>query len=121
MRAQNGQSTVEVVALRCETAGARFARLRVDGGATENDWLMQFQSDVLGVPVERPDVVETTALGAAGLAGIAEGIWSSAEEFIGVRSFRRFDPGEGTRAVRAGKEQWRRAVRAALSWARDRG
>ena len=44
--------------------------LRVDGGATNNDWLMQFQADVLGVPVERPDVVETTALGAAGIAGV---------------------------------------------------
>ncbi len=49
--------------------------LRVDGGAAANDWLMQFQADVLGVPVERPDMVETTALGAAGLAGLALGVW----------------------------------------------
>ena len=47
--------------------------LRVDGGAAANDWLMQFQADVLGIPVERPDLVETTALGAAGLAGIRTG------------------------------------------------
>ena len=51
--------------------------LRVDGGAAANDWLMQFQADVLGMPVERPDMVETTALGAAGLAGLALGVWRS--------------------------------------------
>ena len=50
--------------------------LRVDGGATANAWLMQFQADVLGVHVERPDIVETTALGAAGLAGLAAGVWT---------------------------------------------
>ena len=59
-----------------EASGATFDRLRVDGGATMNDWLMQFQADILGVPVERPDMVETTALGAAGLAGLAAGVWS---------------------------------------------
>jgi glycerol kinase len=112
-------ATDDILSLMCSAAGARFARLRVDGGATENNWLMQFQADVLGVPVERPDVVETTALGAAGLAGIASGVWGSAEEFIGTRSFRRFEPGEGTDAARLGKQEWRRAVRAALAWARD--
>ena len=52
-----------------------FTRLRVDGGASQNDWLMQFQADVLGIPVERPDSVEVTALGAAALAGLGIGIW----------------------------------------------
>ena len=56
--------------------------LRVDGGAAANDWLMQFQADVLGVPVERPDMVETTALGAAGLAGLALGVWRSPASFL---------------------------------------
>ena len=61
---------------RCATRAApRSTALRVDGGATMNDWLMQFQADMLGVPVERPDMVETTALGAAGLAGLAAGVW----------------------------------------------
>lgn len=114
-------ATDDVLSLMCSAAGAPFARLRVDGGATANDWLMQFQADVLGVPVERPDVVETTALGAAGLAGIAAGVWGSAEEFIGTREFRRFEPGEGTDAARTGKQEWRRAIRAALAWARDGG
>ena len=66
--------------------------LRVDGGASANDWLMQFQADVLGVPVERPDMVETTALGAAGLAGLALGVWRTSAEFLGRRRFQRFEP-----------------------------
>ena len=95
--------------------------LRVDGGATQNDWLMQFQADTLGVAIERPDAIETTALGAAGLAGIATGVWSSAERFIAARQFTRFTPGDGRAAARAGRQEWRRAVRAALAWARDDG
>jgi len=92
--------------------------LRVDGGAASNDWLMQFQSDVLGTAVERPQNVETTALGAAGLAGLATGVWQSPEEFLRSRSFAKFSPGDVKRAERdhAG---WRRAVRTALAWARD--
>src|SRR5690606_7059941 len=100
-------------------ASAEGSPLRVDGGAATNDWLLQFQADVLGVAVERPDVVETTALGAAGLAGIATGVWPSAEEFLGVRQFDRFDPGAGAAEAQAGAAGWRRAVRATLAWARD--
>ncbi len=101
-------------------AGAEFERLRVDGGASENGWLLQFQADVLGVPVERPDNVDTTALGAAGLAGLAEGVWSSPEEFLSGRNFTVFRPGEGAEAARRGREGWARAVRATLAWARDK-
>jgi glycerol kinase len=97
----------------------REAPLRVDGGATENDWLMQFQADVLGVPVERPEQIETTALGAAGLAGLAAGIWPNVEAFQATRKFTRFEPGAGREAARAGAAGWARAVRATLSWARD--
>jgi glycerol kinase len=91
-------------------------RLRVDGGAAANDWLMQFQADQLGIPVERPDFVETTALGAGGLAGLAAGVWSQPSDFLANRKFTRFEPREGDDADLEG---WRRAVRAALSWARD--
>jgi glycerol kinase len=92
--------------------------LRVDGGAAANDWLMQFQADVLGIPVERPDMVETTALGAAGLAGMALGVWRSREEFLAGRRFQRFLPAVGD-SERAGLRQgWARAVRTALAWAR---
>jgi glycerol kinase len=99
--------------------GWHEAPLRVDGGATANDWLMQFQADVLDKHVERPLNIETTALGAAGLAGLATGVWNSPDEFLHSRSFSKFAPGDTARAERdhAG---WRRAVRTALAWARDR-
>jgi glycerol kinase len=97
-----------------------FDRLRVDGGASSNDWLMQFQADVLGVPVDRPAMVETTALGAAGLAGLAAGVWTSGEEFLASRQLTRFTPTEpGATSAAYSYAGWRRAVRAALSWARD--
>ncbi len=80
---------------------------------------MQFQAEALGVPVERPDIVETTALGAAGLAGIAGGVWKDADAFLSSRRFTRFVPGDGAAAARQGHVGWRRAVRAALAWARD--
>jgi glycerol kinase len=69
--------------------------------------------------VERPDMVETTALGAAGLAGIAAGVWPDASTFLGTRRFQSFNPGVGAAAARASRKGWERAVRAALSWARD--
>lgn len=100
-------------------AGIPFTRLRVDGGATQNDWLMQFQADVLGVPVERPDMVETTALGAAGLAGLAAGVWPNAEAFLAKRDFTVFQPRAEASAMDPLVAGWRRAVRTALSWARD--
>ena len=101
-------------------SGAPLEVLRVDGGATENDWLMQFQADVLGVPVERPDVIETTALGAAGLAGIAAGVWPSADAFFASRSYERFTPAAAENPARKGLGGWRRAVRATVAWARDK-
>ncbi len=81
---------------------------------------MQFQADVLGVPVERPDMIETTALGAAGLAGIAAGVWRDASGFLSTHEFARFQPGDGRAEARQALGGWHRAVRAALSWARDR-
>jgi glycerol kinase len=109
--------------MRAATAGSGLgvegAPLRVDGGATTNDWLVQFQADVLGRTVERPAMVETTALGAAGLAGIASGLWADGDAFLTARAATRFTPGEGQGAARAGRAGWRRAVRAAVAWARD--
>jgi glycerol kinase len=116
-------ATRDVLDIMRDGAGAGLdgwhdAPLRVDGGATANDWLMQFQADVLNAPVERPSNIETTALGAAGLAGLATGVWRTPEEFLRSRDFVRFTPENAERASRdhAG---WRRAVRAALAWARD--
>jgi glycerol kinase len=111
--------TTDVLDAMRDATGGFFDRLRVDGGATNNDWLMQFQADILGVPVERPDIVETTAMGAAGLAGLAAGVWRSAEEFIETRHFTSFEPTMDRASRDEAVRGWRRAVRAAVSWARD--
>jgi glycerol kinase len=102
------------------TAGKQLSvpTLRVDGGAATNNWLMQFQADVLGIPVERPDLVETTALGAAGLAGLAVGVWKTSEDFLSGRRFTRFEPRMAAEQRNAYLAGWRRAVSAALAWAR---
>ena len=112
--------TADVLETMRDVSGAPLDVIRVDGGATTNDWLMQFQADVLGVPVERPAMIETTAIGAAGLAGIAAGVWPTAEAFFGSRSYVRFEPAGAGNPARQGLGGWRRAVRAAVSWARDR-
>jgi glycerol kinase len=111
-------STGDLLDAMMGPSGGRPSTLRVDGGAAANDWLMQFQADVLGVPVERPDMVETTALGAAGLAGIAVGVWSDAEAFAAARSYTRFEPTMGDADRRARLGEWERAVTTTLAWAR---
>lgn len=92
-----------------------FDRLRVDGGATVNDWLMQFQSDIIGVPVERPEIVETTALGAAGLAGIASRVWNDSSEFASVRKFTTFNPSMSEKERSSLIAGWNKAIGATLS------
>ena len=79
---------------------------------------MQFQADMLGIPVERPDLVETTALGAAGLAGLALGVWQTTGEFLQGRKFTRFEPEMGVEYREDCLAGWRRAVSATLAWAR---
>jgi glycerol kinase len=93
------------------------AALRVDGGGSANNLLMQMQADQLQVPVERSAVGETTALGAAFLAGLGTGVWSSADEIAATwRLDRRFGPGRRDDAAHA---RWRRAVERSKGWARD--
>ena len=85
--------TRDVVDAMAGAAGRGLSALRVDGGAAANDFLMQFQADLLGVPVERPRVVETTAMGAAFLAGLGVGFWRSQGELAQARRIdRRFRP-----------------------------
>ncbi len=113
-------STAEVIEAMEADSGVRTEELRVDGGAALNDWLMAFQAGVLGVPVRRPAQVETTALGAAGLAGLATGVWNDADAFLSAQGEPvRFEPEmapEERATLRAG---WDRAVSAARSWARS--
>ena len=111
-------SSADLLGAMTREAGLECEALRVDGGATANDWLMQFQSEVLGVPVERPDNVETTALGAAGLAGIALGVWGSVGDFLAGRRFTRFTPTISATERERHWDGWRRAIGATLTWAR---
>jgi glycerol kinase len=94
-----------------------FRELRVDGGAASNDALMQFQADLLQLPVRRPAVLETTALGAACLAGLAVGYWSCVEEIAGRRSPDTvFRPKTGAQEMQRRQARWREAVRRAAGW-----
>ncbi len=92
--------TVDAVRAMEAGAGEPLRELRADGGASANRWLMQFQADILGVPVLLPEVTETTALGAAYLAGVGAGLWTVADVRAGWRERTRFEPrmGEGERA-----------------------
>jgi glycerol kinase len=98
--------------------GNQLPELRVDGGAAVNDFLMQFQADILGVPVVRPEVVETTALGAAYLAGLAVGYWSSTDELSAHwAQDRRFAPCMTLDRRETLRDSWSRAVDRARGWA----
>jgi glycerol kinase len=99
-------------------AGCAVHEVRADGGAARNDLLMQFQADLLGVPVVRPKVTETTALGAACLAGLAIGFWASAEEVAAQwQAERRFAPQMPAAWREALMARWARAVAHARAWA----
>jgi glycerol kinase len=111
--------SAELLEAMSSTIGLTVPALRVDGGAAANDWLMQFQADVLGIPVARPDLLETTALGAAGLAGLALGVWRTTGEFLQGRTFTSFEPAMGAQVREARLAGWRRAVTATLAWARS--
>lgn len=99
-------------------SGIPIAELRVDGGATANNLLMQFQADVMQAPVLRPEVVETTALGAAYLAGLAVGFWDSVESLQKQwKVDKRFTPSMEKEKIQALLKGWQRAVKASIAWA----
>jgi glycerol kinase len=112
------QTTDVVEAMRAE-AGLAITELKADGGASVDDLLMQLQADALGVPVRRPKVLETTALGAAYLAGLGTGVWASRDEVASHWQLdREFRPaGEGR--LDAGYERWKEGVARSLRWATD--
>ena len=98
-------------------SGLALSELRVDGGAAANNMLMQLQADILGAPVVRPAVTETTALGAAYLAGLAVGVWPSADALTGQWQMdRRFDPTMDASQARHLRERWHKAVERAKGW-----
>jgi glycerol kinase len=112
--------TADVVAAMERDAGMTLAELRVDGGASANGLAMQFQADVLGVPVVRPACIETTALGAAYLAGLQSGFWPDVDAV--ARQWRedaRFSPAMDASRREALRTRWHRAVERSRDWARD--
>jgi glycerol kinase len=112
--------TADVLEAMESDSGISVTELRVDGGATVNDDLMQFQADLLGVPIARPKVTETTALGAACLAGLAVGYWKDAGELEAHWSRQKvFTPGMESSQRAALKKQWRQAVQRTKGWLKD--
>ena len=98
-------------------SGVPLTALKVDGGMVYNDTLMQFQSDVLDVPVVRPKVAETTALGAAYAAGYAVGFWTSTDEMRANWGIAKtWEPTEGSNASTALYAQWKKAVTRTFDW-----
>jgi glycerol kinase len=110
----------DVFQAMAKDSGLALTELRVDGGASQNNLLMQMQADALGVPVVRSSVTETTALGAAYLAGLATGFWSSADEITSQwAQDRRFEPQSLSAEREAGLARWREAVSRSRAWAKD--
>jgi glycerol kinase len=112
--------TRDAVDAMCAAAGREVTALRADGGAAANDLLLQLQADQLQVPVARPKVAETTALGAAYLAGFAEGVWSTLDEVAAQWALdAEFVPTISASAATEKQEAWQRALARSRSWAQD--
>ncbi|MGZ5047468.1 MAG: glycerol kinase GlpK [Usitatibacter sp.] len=127
-RAHLARATLEAIAFQsaelieamAADSGIALKELRVDGGATASDLLMQIQADLLGVPVVRPRVTETTALGAAFLAGLAVGFWNDEAEIAALWARERtFEPALARNAAAARLEEWKRAVARSRAWASE--
>jgi glycerol kinase len=124
-RAHIARASLEAIAFQCTElldamqadASCALSELRVDGGAAANDMLMQFQADMLGVSVVRPRILETTALGAAYLAGLSTRVWSDVREIAAQwQEERRFAPAMTRARVAELKDIWRRAIERARAW-----
>ena len=125
-RAHLVRATLESIALQArdvltamqQDAGIELTALKVDGGAVANDFLMQFQADVLDVTVERPRLSESTSMGAAFLAGLAVGVWKDADEIAALRRVeKRFEPAMDAEARATIVSGWAKALERALGWA----
>ena len=107
----------DIIEAMMEDSDIKLPRLRVDGGASQNDFLMQFQADILGVEVDRPQTVETTALGVAYMAGLATGYWESMEEIYKKFNVdKSFKPDMSEEVRREKYRYWKKAVQRTLNW-----
>ena len=111
--------TKDVLEAMQKDSGQPLTTLRVDGGASANNYLMQFQADILDAVVERPEIVETTALGAAMLAGLAVGFWTRGDLEATWRKDRSFEPAMNENERQKRYRGWQRAVKRSMDWARD--
>ncbi len=112
-----GYQVYDVISAMTEDAGQTISELRADGGASANNWLMQFQSDLLRIPVIRPAVMETTALGAAYFAGLGAGVWNSTRDLLsGWRQDRVFHPERKADEVATDINYWNRALARSRGW-----
>lgn len=113
--------TRDVLEVMRTDSGIELRELRVDGGACANDFLMQFQSDILGVPVERPEIIETTALGAAYLAGLAVGFWKDQSMIAERRKVnRKFKPSMNEDKRKELYDKWKKAVKRSMHWEEEK-
>jgi glycerol kinase len=113
--------TRDVLELMRNECGIDLCELRVDGGACANNFLMQFQADILGIPVERPEIIETTALGAAYLAGLAVGFWKDQSMVAERRQVnRRFIPSMNEDKRKELYDNWKKAVKRAMHWEEEK-
>lgn len=108
--------TQDVVKIMAQDANVPIRELRVDGGAAANNLLMQFQADILNIPVDRPEIIETTAMGAAFLAGLAAGFWNSPAELLKARcSEKKFTPAMDSQTRERLLSGWKKAIKLALN------
>ena len=109
--------TADVLKVMEAECGAEMSSLRVDGGASANNLLMQFQADILGLPIARPSLVETTALGAANLAALSVGLYSSTDEIKNASKIESvFDPIMDAKTRADKLSMWQKAVERSLGW-----
>jgi glycerol kinase len=109
--------TADVLDAMQQDSKLKISALRVDGGAATNDLLMQFQADILGVPVVRPQTFEATALGAGYLAGLAVGFWKDIHQLQRQwKSERTFEPSMKSSRVKELRAGWKRALQRSLAW-----
>ncbi|NER52108.1 MAG: glycerol kinase, partial [Symploca sp. SIO1A3] len=107
----------EVVEAMNKDSDTAISVLKVDGGLSQNDFLMQFQADVLGIPVERPAILDATAQGAAFGAGLAVGFWDDYSQLVATRQVgKTFEPGEGAAKTQENFVIWQKAVERSKNW-----
>lgn len=110
----------DVIDLMLKESHETLRSLKVDGGASRNNFLMQFQSDIISIPIMRPKIMETTALGAAYLAGLATGFWKNKEEILqNWQISQEYEPNMVEKERKRKMKNWKKAINRSLNWAEE--